>query len=268
MEYDRRTRHRAGQDREARLSKRQQRTTAQAASDAAERAERVLRRVNRGWQASGICGTPLEAWRASCWGELEKDLHALINKAETYSASRTMDECERAAMMARLKAKTCATEKLVGVQRSALARRQGVEDAWYRWVASNGWAERAAKSSSRADETDPIIGAGRWGHRLRDADSAGSALELLDKAWTDTRKLASTWGCNEAMGVWWGDREDDYGAKVDRAKLGLEELLYETGTDPQKKLREARGVTAALTRLKRLHDKRSMIKKGGHAKAR
>ena len=126
------------------LSKRQQRTTAQAASDAAERAECVMRRANRGWLAPGIRGTPLEAWHASCWGEWEKDLDALISKAETYSVSRTMDEHERATMMARLKAKTCTTEKLVGVQRSALARRRGVEDVWHRWVASNGWAERAA----------------------------------------------------------------------------------------------------------------------------
>ena len=105
-----------------------------------------------------------------------------------------------------------------------------------------------------------IIGAGRWGHRLRDADSAGSALELLDKAWTDTRKLARAWGCKEAMGVWWGDREDDYGAKVDRAKLGLEEILYEAGTDSQRRLREARGVTTALERLKMLHDIRMLVR--------
>ena len=68
------------------------------------------------------------------------------------------------------------------------------------------------------------------------------------------------------MGAWWGDREDDYGAKVDRAKLGLDELLYEAGTDAQAKLREARGVTAALARLKRLHDRRGMIRTGGNAK--
>ena len=105
-------------------------------------------------------------------------------------------------MMARLKAKTCTTEKLVGVQRSALARRRGVEDVWHRWVASNGWAERAAKSSPKMSEADPIIGSGRWCQSLRDADSAGSALELLDEAWTATRKLARAWGCKEAMGVW------------------------------------------------------------------
>ena len=70
------------------------------------------------------------------------------------------------------------------------------------------------------------------------------------------------------MGVWWGDREDDYGAKVDRAKLGLEELLYEAGTDSQAKLREARDVIAALARLRKLHDRRSMIRTGGNAKVR
>ena len=103
---------------------------------------------------------------------------------------------------------------------------------------------------------------------MRDADSAGSALELLDEAWAATRKLARAWGCKEAMGVWWGDREDDYGAKVDRAKLGLEELLYEAGTDSQAKLREARDEIAALARLRSLHDIRSMIRTGGNAKVR
>ena len=68
------------------------------------------------------------------------------------------------AMMASLKAKHAPRKSWWEcTERSALARRQGVEDAWYRWVASNGWAERAAESSSRAGEADPIIGAGEVG---------------------------------------------------------------------------------------------------------
>ena len=96
----------------------------------------------------------------------------LSSAAERIAVGARVTEEERTRTMGRLKAKTHATEKLVGVQRSALARRVGVEALWDRWLAGNGWVDEVELQRT-SDVTWDILRGGRWASRLRGADHIG-----------------------------------------------------------------------------------------------
>ena len=121
-------------------SKRQRLTQAQQASDLAERALSAGRRAEKWWEAPGLTSTLLGVWRVGEWEAWAKEMDALSSAAERLAVGASATEEERAKPTGHLKAKTHATEKLVGVQRSALARtlRVGVEAMWARWLAGNG----------------------------------------------------------------------------------------------------------------------------------
>ena len=82
-------------------------------------------------------------------------------------------------MMKRLKTMTHPTEKLVGVQRSALARAERVEEVWRRRLNGNGRADRTALRGEAGATADPIVGAARWANRLRNNDEMGTVLLQL-----------------------------------------------------------------------------------------
>ena len=59
-------------------------------------------------------------------------LDHLHTQAELYSVGKHLSDKDYDDMMGWLKQRTCATERLVGVQRSAMARRVGAEQAGVR----------------------------------------------------------------------------------------------------------------------------------------
>ena len=136
-----RTPHAGGNAQDYKASKRQRLTQAQQASDLAERAQAAGRRTEKGWAAPELADTPLGVWYAGEWKVWAKEMDELSSVAERIAVGARVTEEGRTKTMGRLKAKTHATEKLVGVQRSALARRVGVEALWARWLAGNGWAD-------------------------------------------------------------------------------------------------------------------------------
>ena len=209
------------------LTKRQQRTAAQAASDAAERAEAALRRVEKGWRAPRLGGTPLGVWHAECWEDWAQRLDDLGTQAELYAVGKGGTEEARQLMMRRLKNMTCATEKLVGVQRSALTRRAGVEQAWRRWLCGNGWGD-CASTTTGSDEyrLNPMVGRPNWAARLRGAEVATDRGRRLEEGWEEVRLLSKGWKAGEELAEWWGDREQAYATKVQRARVAAEEELY------------------------------------------
>ena len=105
----------------------------------------------------------------------------LSSAAERLAVGASVTEEERTRIMGRLKAKTHATKKLVGVQRSALARRVAVEALRARWLADNGWADEVELQRTSGVTWDKL-GRGRWASRLRGADHIGKKIDLPDKA--------------------------------------------------------------------------------------
>jgi hypothetical protein len=150
----------------------------------------------------------------------------LSSAAERIAVGARVTEEGRTKTMGRLKAKTHATEKLVGVQRSALARRVGVEALWARWLAGNGWADEVELQRT-SDVTWGKLGGGRWASRLRGAGHIGEKIDLLDKAMSTLIRESTSWAGGEPLGVWWQDREEAFCGKVGALRIRLAEALYE-----------------------------------------
>ena len=80
-----------------------------------------------------VC-TPLLKWHGENWAKWEREVDLLMAEAAKYEIGRGGTNEAYEEMMKRLKHMTHATETLVGVQRSALARTERVEEVWRRWL--------------------------------------------------------------------------------------------------------------------------------------
>ena len=253
-----RTPHAGSNAQDYKTSKRQRLTQAQQASDLAERAQAAGRRAEKGWAAPGLADTPLGLWYAGEWKAWAKEMDELSSAAERIAVGARVTEEGRTKTMGRLKAKTHATEKLVGVQRSALARRVGVEALWARWLAGNGWADEVELQRTSGVTWDKL-GGGRWASRLRGADYIGENIELLDKAKSTLLRESKSWAGGEPLGGWWQDREEAFCGKVDALRIRLAEALYEEPGKAGKICKETQALLTCMSRLHNLHSRRSML---------
>ena len=208
------------------MDERQKRTAVQAAGDASERADGAMRRARKGWEAPRMVSTPLLKWHGENWAKWELEVDLLMAEAAKYEIGRGGTNEAYEEMMKRLKHMTHATEKLVGVQRSALARTERVEEVWRRWLNGNGWVDRTALRVEGGRAANPIVGEVRWASRLRKYDEMGRVLKRLQEAWGLVLKMSKKWDANEEMGRWWEDREDEFGIKLTLVRARLEEALY------------------------------------------
>ena len=88
----------------------------------------------------------------------------------------------------------------------------------------------------------------------------------MEEGWEEVRLLSKGWKAGEELAEWWGDREQAYATKVQRARVAAEEELYRGEGQMNEAIRAADKLLHEISRLKNLHAKRKML--GASAVAR
>ena len=72
----------------------------------------------------------------------------------------------------------------------------------------------------------------------------------MEEGWEEVRLLSKGWKAGEELAEWWGDREQAYATKIQRARVAAEEELYEGEGQMNEAIRAADKLLHEISRLK------------------
>ena len=79
----------------------------------------------------------------------------------------------------------------------------------------------------------------------------------MEKGWEKVRLLSKGWKAWEELAEWWGDREQAYATKIQRARVATEEELYRGEGQMNGATRAAGKLLHEISRLKKLSGSRT-----------